>query len=285
VNTRADARRVDLQVHSTASDGAVAAREIPAVAAAVGLSAFALTDHDSVNGIPEAAASAHALGIRLVPGVELSAAHHDGREVHLLGLHIDIDGPIASRLEAFRAQRAERAEMIVRKLRTIGVPITFEDVAQQAGVGAFGRPHVARAMVAIGSAVDFFDAFDRYLGAGKPAYVAKPRLSARDAIALTHDAGGIAIWAHPGADGRRDMVESLVADGLDGLEVRHPGNTGDDVARLAALCAHFSLVPSGGSDWHGEMGGRRALGCMQVPEEWLDRQDERVAARRAAGVT
>ena len=275
---------VDLQTHSTASDGAVLPGDIPRLAAAAGLSAFALTDHDSVSGLGAAVAAAAPLGLRVVPGVELSVTQYE-REIHLLGLHIESLGALELTLARFRAQREERAASIVQKLNALGVTITFADVAQQAGTGAFGRPHIARALIAHGASTDFREAFDRYLGAGRPAYVGKPLLSLRDAVSVVHAAGGLAIWAHPGIDGRRELVEQLAADGLDGIEVRHPGHSPDDVARLAALCDHFSLVPSGGSDWHGEATGRRALGSMQVPAEWLERQDARVAARRAAGVT
>ena len=278
------AATVDLQVHSTASDGAVAPADIPGAAAAARVAAFALTDHDSVAGVADAVATAARVGIRVVPGVELSAMHGD-REVHLLGLHIDARGALETRLSEFRAQRADRAAAIVRKLQALGASIGYDDVVREAGGGAIGRPHVARALVAAGGAADFRDAFDRFLAAGRPAFVAKPRLSARDAITLVHDSAGIAVWAHPGPLGRREMIEALVADGLDGVEILHPGHSPEDTVRLRALCDHLQLVPSGGSDWHGEATGQRTLGAMSVPAEWLARQDERVAARREAGVT
>lgn len=275
---------VDLQAHSTASDGAVAPGDIPAFAVAANVVAFALTDHDSVSGIGPAAAAGARLGVRVVSGVELSAMQGD-QELHLLGLHVEPMGVLETRLGEFRAQREERAAAIVAKLQALGVAVEFSDVAREAGGGAFGRPHVARALIAAGVCQDFRDAFDRYLGAGRPAYVAKPRLSVRDAIAIVHDAGGLAVWAHPGGAGRRDALEPLVADGLDSVEVRHPGHSNEDAARLLALCEHFGLVPSGGSDWHGEASGRRTLGSMQVPHEWLEMQDARVVTRRAAGVS
>ncbi|MHB1299128.1 MAG: PHP domain-containing protein, partial [Gemmatimonadaceae bacterium] len=119
-------------------------------------------------------------------------------------------------------------------------------------------------------------------GAGKPAYVDKERLDAVDGIAIIHRAGGIAVLAHPGSDGRRERIEPLVAAGMDGVEVRHPSHNGEDIKRLTALAEFFGLVPSGGSDWHGAMQGGRVLGAMQVPMAWLEAQDARVAARRAA---
>jgi len=282
VNAPASPATVDLQVHSTASDGAVAPADIPRLAAAAGLSAFALTDHDSVAGVARALESAGSAGIRLVAGVELSAMHLD-REVHILGLHIASLDVIDVTLAKFRAERAERAVMIVAKLASLGVTISIDDVRKQAADGALGRPHVARALVAAGICTDFRDAFDRFLGAGKRAFVAKPRLSVREATTLVHDSGGIAVWAHPGPEGRRETLEALARDGLDGTEVLHPGHSPDDVSRLRALCDYLKLVPSGGSDWHGEMGGSRTLGAMKVPMEWLERQDALVAARGQAG--
>jgi hypothetical protein len=129
--------------------------------------------------------------------------------------------------------------------------------------------------------VDFRDAFDRYLGNGRPAYVAKDRLAAVDAITLIHRAGGLAVLAHPASAGTRERIEAFARDGIDGVEVRHPSHSAEDISRLAALVEHYSLVPSGGSDWHGATDGPRTLGMMRVPAEWLARQDRRVGARAA----
>ena len=272
---------VDLHAHSTASDGSRSPRELVVAARAAGLMAIALTDHDTMAGVREATDAGKQLGVRVVPGVELSATDGE-REVHMLGLHVERADVLASALEEFRNSRYVRAEQIVAKLNALAIPIGFESVLTQAAGGAIGRPHIARALIAEGWARDSRDAFDRYLGAGKPAYVPKQRLSVGEAIALIHAGGGIAVLAHPGAEGRRDPVERFVSLGLDGLEVRHPGHSGEDVTRLGALVDFFRLVPSGGSDWHGAADGARVLGVMRVPSEWLDRQDVRVADRRAA---
>jgi len=161
--------------------------------------------------------------------------------------------------------------------------VSIEDVLAQAGGGAVGRPHIARALVNDGWATDLRDAFDRYLGNGRSAYVPKDRLPMDDAIAMIHDAGGVAVLAHPGASGTRARIEALVAQGLDGVEVRHPSHSKEDVVRLQALVDHFRLVPSGGSDWHGVPDGGRALGGMRVPFAWLERQDAFVSQRAAGG--
>jgi hypothetical protein len=254
---------------------------VVSAAKAAGLAAMALTDHDTMDGVAEALAAAEEIGMRVVPGVELSAIDGD-REVHLLGLHIQRQSAIEDSLRTFREHRHERALEIVAKLNEIGVPVSFDEVIARAGDAAIGRPHLARVLIEGGWARDSRDAFDRYLGAGRPAYVPKHRLSVGDAIALVHAGGGLAVLAHPGPEGKRDVIERYVALGLDGLEVRHPGHTAEDTKRLGALTEFFHLVPSGGSDWHGANEGPRVLGVMRVPASWLEQQDARVEVRRAA---
>ena len=272
---------VDLHAHSTASDGSQSPTALVTAAKGAGLTAIAITDHDTMAGVPEAAIAGATLGVRVVPGVELSATDGD-REVHLLGLHIQRGDALEDALRTFRDSRHVRAEQIVAKLNALGVPIAFDDVLAHAAGAALGRPHVAKVLIEGGWARDSRDAFDRYLGAGRPAFVPKHRLAMSEAIALVHAGGGIAVLAHPGGEGRREVVERFVALGLDGLEVRHPGHSNEDAARLGALVEFFGLVPSGGSDWHGAFEGSRVLGCMRVPLAWLEQQDARAAVRRAA---
>ncbi|HET9424411.1 MAG TPA: PHP domain-containing protein [Gemmatimonadaceae bacterium] len=270
---------VDLHSHSTASDGAFAPAVVVAEALKAGLSAIALTDHDTTAGLAEAMAEGARLGIRVVPGVELSAVEED-HETHILGLHLGSTAPIDAKLAELREMRRTRAAKIVELLNTNGVRITFDSVLEQAAGAAIGRPHVARALIAEGWAVDSRDAFDRYLAAGRPGFVPKDQLTMHEAISIIHSAGGLAIVAHPGQNGTRERIEALVKDGLDGVEVRHPSHSNEDALRLMALVEHFRLVPSGGSDWHG-LPGPRTLGAMRVPMEWLLWQDERVRSRGA----
>jgi predicted metal-dependent phosphoesterase TrpH len=246
----------------------------------VGLTAIALTDHDTLDGIAAATAAGAALGVRVVPGIELSAVEGDA-ETHILGLHLSDTRHLDERLIGLREMRRGRAERIVVRLNELGVRIEMAAVLEQAAGGAIGRPHVARAMIAEGWAVDFRDAFDRYLGSGRPAYIAKERLTAADAIAAIHNAGGLAVLAHPAQSGTRDRIESFARAGIDGVEVRHPSHSPEDVARLTALVDFFGLVPSGGSDWHGASEGARTLGMMRIPEAWLERQDARIRDRAA----
>ena len=274
---------VDLHSHSTASDGALAPAAVVETAARAGLVALALTDHDTLAGIAEAREAGERLGVRIVPGVELSLMDGD-REVHMLGLHIATVDALQAELEAVRDSRKSRAEQIVAKLNALGVPVTIEAVFAEAAGGAVGRPHIARAIIAGGWVRDQREAFDRYLGGGRPANVEKQRISMADGIRLIHDCGGLAVTAHPGGDGRRERVEPWIALGLDGLEVRHPGHSSEDMLRIEALVEFFGLVKSGGSDWHGATSGPRVLGGMHVPAEWLEQQDALVEKRRAAAV-
>lgn len=271
---------VDLHSHTTASDGRAMPEELIALAKAADLQAVAITDHDTLEGLPAAQIAADAAGIQLVRGIELSTI--DGtREVHLLGLHLESTLVLANTLIDVLSARVDRAVEIVARLNKLGMPVTMEMVLHEAAGGAVGRPHVARAMMAGGWVHNMRDAFDRYLGDGKPANVGKLRLELADGIALIHDAGGVAVWAHPQAEGNKEKIGRYAALGLDGVEVRHPSHNGDDLARLATLADHFELLKSGGSDWHGATDGFRPLGCMHVPAPWMDAQIERALQWRA----
>ena len=276
------AGHVDLHAHSTASDGTQAPAALVARARQAGLAAVAITDHDTLAGAAEALAEGKRLGIEVVCGTELSAVEGDD-ELHLLALHVRDVARLQGELESIRAMRVARAEEMVVKLGALGVQLSMEDVLRASAGGAVGRPHVARAMVARGSVRDMREAFDRYIGGGRPAYVPKAQLPVADAIRLAHESGAIAVAAHLGGGGTREYVEGLRRLGLDGLEVRHPSHSADDIARLGALADHYGMVKSGGSDWHGANDGPRALGVMQVPRVWLDQQRERAEAIRRAG--
>ena len=185
-------------------------------------------------------------------------------------------------LGEFRVGRVDRAERIVAVLNAHSIPVTMDAVLSEAAEGAVGRPHVARAMVAGGWVRDFREAFDRWLGLGRTAYVAKKPFDVADAIALVHRAGGIASWAHPGEAATAARVQRLAALGLDAVKVLHPSHTPHLVQRLMDIVQQASLLPSGGSDWHGTHDGFRRLGGQLVPKIWLDWQDARVAERVAA---
>lgn len=271
---------VDLQVHTTASDGALSPTTVLEAAHSAELAAIAITDHDTVDGLPEASAAGARLGIRVVPGVELST-HFEGDEMHMLGLHMTRLDVLTAALSAFRAGRIDRSEQIVATLNRAGIPVTMAAVLKQAAGGAVGRPHIARAMVEGGWVSEFRAAFDKWLGAGKPAYVPKEQFAVADAIALVHRAGGIAVWAHPGDMATLPRTTRLAALGLDAVEVLHPSHAPFVQNKILNVINELGLLPSGGSDWHGTTDGYRRLGGQEVPMLWLERQDE-VAARISA---
>ena len=274
---------VDLQVHTTASDGALAPTKVVEAARDAQLYAIAITDHDTVDGLDEAIEAGDRLGVRIVPGVELST-HFEDEELHLLGLHVTERESMRTALAGLQLGRIARAERIVATLNASGIPVTMESVLAEAAEGAVGRPHVARAMIAGGWVRDFREAFDKWLGLGKPAYMSKARFDVAEAIALVHRAGGLAVWAHPGEGATPLRVQKLAGVGLDGVEVLHPSHPPYLVQRLIETVEKAGLLPSGGSDWHGTHEGPRRLGGQLVPKVWLDWQDAKVAARAAAAL-
>ncbi len=272
---------IDLHLHSTASDGTLEPEDVVASAAAAGLCAIALTDHDTLAGVARAQAAGQQHGVRVVGGCEFSVAAPWG-EMHLLGYFLPADH---ARLDAFlatcRADRVRRARAMVDKLRRLGEPITFDDVLAVSGSAAVGRPHLARALVQRSAALDINDAFARFLGRGRPAYVEKVLPHLRDVARLVHEVGGLVSAAHLKDRASRTVLERFQADGLDALEVRHPSHSPDVTARLGELARGLGLAETGGSDWHGDSmadGGHGTIGSQQIPLAWL----EALEARRAA---
>jgi predicted metal-dependent phosphoesterase TrpH len=272
---------VDLHVHSTASDGSVAPEAVVERARRVGLAAIALTDHDTVAGVPAAVAAGERLGVRVVGGCEFSAAAPWG-EMHVLGYLLPTQSPeLESFLERCRADRVRRAREMVERLRGLGVAMEFEHVLTEAGGGAVGRPHVARAVVRQGGAADVSDAFDRFLGRGRPAFVEKVLPSFREVADQVHAVGGLVSLAHPKERGTRGFLQRLRGEGLDAVETRHPSHDPDLRARLTTLALELGLLRTGGSDWHGDPGPgemQPPLGSQQVPLDWLERLESHRAA-------
>lgn len=266
----AAAGTIDLHSHSTASDGVFPPEEVAAQAAAAGLSVWALTDHDSVSGLAAASGAAARLGLRLVPGIELST-FLERREIHLLGHFLD---PESRAIREFAVLLAEKRRVrmgeIVEKLASVGVAILPEEIEKYAGGKILGRPHVARALVEHGHASSVKEAFDRWLGDGKPAFVPRFRLEARDAIALVRGAGGVATVAHPGLSRvERGDLERLGEWGLGGVEVSHPEQNPSVREKYRRICVELDLVPTAGSDYHGEAvaPGRRFGDCSMAEAE------------------
>jgi hypothetical protein len=260
---------IDLHSHSVASDGQYPAAEVGERAAAAGVSVWALTDHDTTGGLAEAEVAARRIGIAFVPGIELSV-QFERREVHLLGHFIDPEG---SALRDFSDLLAEKRRVrmgeIISKLARLGIALEPDDVERFAGGKILGRPHVARALVEKGIVATVREAFDRYLGEGRPAYVGRFRLDVKDGIRMVHEAGGTATLAHPGVNGvERGDLARLRGFGLDGVEVYHLDHNPSVRDKYLRAAAEHDLVATAGTDFHGEaVAPERMFGGVTMPQD------------------
>ena len=269
----------DLHSHTTVSDGVLSPEELVAMAVRRGVRVLAITDHDAIDAIEPARAAAPP-GLEVIAGAELSC-RVDGREAHILAYGFDPgDAALRDALARFAEQRRERAREMVERLRAKGVPIEFGDVAEASGHGTIARPHVARALLSRGVVESIDEAFARFLGRGRPAYVEKPRLDPSEACELVRGAGGVAGLAHPGTFRRDDLIPLLVEAGLEALEVRHTQHSAAATRHYEAMARTHGLLPTGGSDYHGTPGHDGRLGSPEVPEEWAAALIARTRARR-----
>jgi predicted metal-dependent phosphoesterase TrpH len=266
--------RVDLHVHSTASDGRLSPAEVIGEAGKKGLSYIALADHDSVDGIAEARAAAKAFPqLSVIPAIEISTDIPEG-EVHILGYFIDYTDPgLLAQLAEFKNSRLRRAEKMVAKLEALGVPVEWRRVLELAGTSTIGRPHIAQAMLERGHVPSFKEAFDEYLGHGKPAYVERDKMLPAEAVALIIKARGLPVLAHPLTTADPEgLISELKPAGLVGLEAYYNGYTAEEVEGLLALAQKHGLVTTGGSDFHGiEPDEETAIGGADVPLEAAER--------------
>jgi predicted metal-dependent phosphoesterase TrpH len=257
---------IDLHSHSLASDGQYPPLEVAALAARAGLAVWALCDHDTVAGLPDAAEAAVRHGLRFVPGIELSA-FLERREIHLLGHFIDGEHPTLRAFEDFLAgHRRARLASILAKLDGLGVHLEASAVERLSGGKTIGRPHIARALVDAGAARSVREAFDRWLGEGQPAYVGRYRLGVEEAVALVRGAGGTVTIAHPGVS-RLEVAEvaRLAAAGASGIEAIHPDHNPSVRQKYERAAAAHGLVVTAGSDYHGpDISPDRHLGMVSM---------------------
>ncbi len=271
--------RIDLHLHTTHSDGSFSTREVMAFAKQAGLTALAITDHDIVEGIPEATAIGAELGIEVVPGVEISSRLGES-ELHILGYFMNWTDPLfAQRLSTLRDSRHQRNPKIVQRLNELGISMTYDEVRALAGTESVGRPHIARLLMEKKVVTSAKEAFDRYLANGRPAFVDRELPKPAEAVQWIREAGGVPVLAHPtwvrtSADGLRTLVRELKAAGLGGIEVHYSTHTPSQTTEYLELAKQCGLLVTGGSDFHGvtkpdiEVGIGR--GQLKISEKLLD---------------
>lgn len=270
----------DLHIHSNRSDGSYPPARLVRAAAGAGLSAVSITDHDTVEGQEEAIAEGERLGIEVVTGVELSI-FENGRQVHVLGYLIDPrNGELRRELAALRERREERAREIVDRLAGAGLAVSYEEVSRLAGEGAVGRPHIAKHLLDLGYVAYFQEAFNRWLGTGKPGYVPKSVLEGERIMELLRGAGGVAVWAHPG-DGVRNraLLDRMIGYGIVGIEAWHPNHDERATRAVTRMAGERGLVCTGGSDFHCEEAMQAAIGEIRVPLASLRELEARAVPR------
>ncbi len=279
---------IDLHMHSNYSDGSMNPEQLLEEAQSLGLTAIALTDHDTIDGVPEFMQLGEKYQITTVPGVEISVDTKmpNNGHMHILGLFIDPHATgLKDTLNYLLTQRNLRAEKIIRKLNELNVDITMEELLAEAGEGAIGRPHVARILVRKGAASSIQEAFDIYLAKGKPAYMDKVKLGEADAIKMIRDARGLAVLAHPHLmnydtfDEARQKILELRELGLDGFEVYYSGMPAEYTQNLLTLSREYDFVISGGSDYHGLNKDDVRMGTgknsdLNIPDEFVKQLKE-----------
>ena len=275
----------DLHIHSTCSDGSQTPEEIVAEAIEKQLTAIAIADHDTVQGVQPAIEAARGSSLQVIPAVEIST-EYESTEVHILGYWIDLDHEqLHEKFRYVREARRLRADEIVSKLRQNGIEITIADVLAQSDGVALGRPHVAGALMAKGYVNGMQEAFDRFLGRDKPAFVPRYKLSPYEAVAAIQDARGCPVLAHPGLGVSDHVIAGLIEAGIAGLEAYHNHHTPSNTRRILRIAEENGLLVTGGTDSHGPGGSHPvAIGDVDVPDScaegliaWAKQRDSAVA--------
>jgi predicted metal-dependent phosphoesterase TrpH len=269
----------DLHLHTNFSDGTYTPEELAGHAKRCGFKAVALTDHDTMEGCERMAAACLAGGVEFVPATELTT-EQDGHELHLLGYFLDARHPrLTSELARFQEVRRQRIFEMVERLNQLEIPLQAEAVFTLASCHSPGRPHVARSLVQGGWCSSLDEAFERFLKKGKPAWVPKFKISSADGIALVHEAGGLAVLAHPGLNHTDEVIPDLVRAGLDGIECFHSKHSTSMTQRYLEIADRHRLLVTGGSDCHGMSKGKPLIGSIKVPYECVERLRDKVNKR------
>ena len=271
-------KRIDLHVHTTASDSTASPAEAVRLAKEAGLSAIAITDHDTVSGYAEAAEAGKKYGVEVVPGIEISTKY--GRAVHILGYYIDPDSDkLAPVLEWVVHDRDERNRKMAELMAADGLPVSYEEMHRRFGA-VIGRPHFAEVLVELGLAKDIRDAFDRYVEKGQKYYLPRNFLSIERSIEIIREAGGVPVLAHPfqyklDDAGLRELIEHCMESGLQGMECRYSGYSVEQSKYLGCLAEKYGLIKTGGSDFHGDNKRHISIGTgtghLEVPYKYLDK--------------
>ncbi|NWF49848.1 MAG: PHP domain-containing protein [Ignavibacteriaceae bacterium] len=242
--------KVDLHTHTNHSDGFHSPRELILLAKQKGIDTISITDHDNLSAISEATSVGREIGVEVIPGVEISS-DINGRELHILGYFVDLASTELERyLGFFREERLKRAQRIVKKLNALGLDLSLDDVLEKVKNSAVGRPHIAQAMVDKKLVNSYFEAFNKYIGNGCPAYERKVHISPQSAFKIISDAGGLSFIAHPGFISESIIME-LIEAGMDGIEVVHPSHSPQMEKYYKGIVNEYFLLESGGSDFHG----------------------------------
>ena len=265
--------RFDLHIHTTASDGTDSPEAVVALAAGKGFSIIAITDHDTMCGVPEAVAAGEKYGVRVIGGVEISAGGQT--EVHVLGYGVRDVERLEQTLTLMRDKRAERMAGMVEKLRALGVDVTLDEVTALSG-GSVGRSHLARVLIDKGVVRDVREAFAKYLSPGKPAYVEREKLGVQQAVRLIADCGGLPVIAHPGQNRGesywgRERFHALKAYVLRGIEVYHMAHGAAQAAAFERIARAENLLVTGGSDYHGKV---KNVGIGDGMQHWRRRGED-----------
>jgi len=271
---------IDLHMHTDYSDGLASPEELLALVRQSDITAFSVTDHDTLDGYRAVKELLRNGTPELIPGVELSV-RHEKADIHILAYLFDPDNAeLNAALGEFQKRRNDRARLMVEKLNGFKLEITFAEVKEASGHGVIGRPHVAGVLFENDQVPTYQSAFDKYIGNGKPAYVPKENFTPSEAIKAIHAAGGLAILAHPQIDETYRYLEMLVGLGLDGIEAYHSAHTQQSIDRFKHLAERYRLAVSGGSDFHGRMERHGAIGSQHVPATYLAALKQRAKARK-----